>query len=193
MRSFEIGYRALLAGKILVDAYAYKGKYEDFLGRIGLLQPQNGNLYSIVVNSQNKVKTHGFGIGIDYRMHKNSSLFFNMYSDVITDVPEGFKSYFNTPKYRLNAGFANSGLGKKERFGFNVTMRWQDGFEWEGELANGPVKSFATIDAQVSYKLPKIKSSLRLGGTNITNNYYQNAFGNPRIGGLYYASFMYNL
>ena len=112
---------------------------------------------------------------------------------MITDVPEGFKSYFNTPKYRLNAGFANSGLGKKERFGFNVTMRWQDGFEWEGELANGPVKSFATIDAQVSYKLPKIKSSLRLGGTNITNNYYQNAFGNPRIGGLYYASFMYNL
>ena len=70
MRSFEIGYRALLAGKILVDAYAYKGKYEDFLGRIGLLQPQNGELYSIVVNSQNKVKTHGFGIGIDYRMHK---------------------------------------------------------------------------------------------------------------------------
>ena len=78
-------------------------------------------------------------------------------------------------------------------FGFNVMMRWQDKINWEGELANGPVKAFATIDAQLSYKLPKIKSSIRIGGTNITNKYYQNAFANPRIGGLYYTSFIYNL
>jgi outer membrane receptor protein involved in Fe transport len=126
-------------------------------------------------------------------MAKNYSMFFNAYSDVITDVPAGFKSYFNTPKYRFNAGFANAGLGKKERIGFNVMMRWQDSFNWEGELANGPLKSFTTIDAQVSYKIPKMKSVIRVGGTNITNKYYQNAYGNPKIGGMYYASFLYNL
>jgi outer membrane receptor protein involved in Fe transport len=193
MRSFEIGYKGLINNRLLIDAYGYFGKYRDFLGRIGLYQPGTGEAYSIVVNSANKVKTYGFGIGMDYRMQKNFSAFFNAYSDVITDVPEGFKSYFNTPKYRLNAGIANSGLGKRERFGFNVMLRWQDKFNWEGELANGPLPSFTTIDAQFSYKLPRIKSILRLGGTNITNNYYQNAYGNPKIGGLYYVSYIYNL
>jgi outer membrane receptor protein involved in Fe transport len=130
---------------------------------------------------------------MDYRMKNNYSLFMNAYSDVITDVPSGFKSYFNTPKYKVNAGFGNSGLGKKELVGFNILARWQDSFEWEGELANGPLKSFTTVDAQVSYKLPKINSTIRLGGTNVFNKYYKNAYGNPEIGGVYYASFIYRL
>lgn len=193
MRSFEAGYKALIKNKLLIDAYAYIGKYEDFLGRIGLVQPSTSKAYSIVVNSTNKVKTHGYGLGMDYRMKDNYSIFFNAYSDVITDVPSGFKAYFNTPKYRFNAGFANDGLGKNKRIGFNIMMRWQDAFEWEGELANGPLKAFATVDAQVSYTLPKIKSTFRLGGTNLFNHYYQNAYGNPKIGGLYYAMYAYNL
>jgi len=112
---------------------------------------------------------------------------------VITDVPAGFKSYFNTPKYRFNAGFANSGFGKDDRLSFNVMMRWQDSFNWEGELANGPLNAFTTVDAQIGYKFPKVRSTIRLSGSNILNNYYKNAYGNPQIGGLYYASFIYNL
>jgi len=194
MRSFEIGYKGYIKNKLLIDAYTYFGKYEDFVGRIGLYQPTTGNAYSIVVNSANKVKTHGFGLSLDYRFTPSEySVFFNVYSDVITDVPAGFKSYFNTPKYRLNAGIANAGLGKSKRVSFNIMMRWQDAFDWEGELANGPIKSFTTIDAQVSYKLPSIKSQIRLGGTNITNHYYQNAYGNPQIGALYYVSYAYNI
>jgi len=193
MRSFELGYKGLIKNKLLIDAYLYLGKYEDFVGRIGLYQPATDEAYSIVVNSSNKVKTHGFGLGMDYRMKNNYSTFFNVYSDVITDVPAGFKSYFNTPRYRLNAGFANTGFGKNERLAFNIMMRWQDTFEWEGELANGTLPSFATADAQVSYKLPRIKSVIRLGGTNIFNHYYKNAYGNPAIGGIYYTSFIYGL
>ena len=193
MRAFEFGYKSLIKNKLLIDAYAYFGKYEDFIGRIGLFQPGTNNAYSIVVNSVNSVRTHGYGFGMDYRMKNNFSAFFNAYSDVITDVPSGFKSYFNTPKYKLNAGFGNTGLGKKELVGFNILARWQDSFEWEGELANGPLKSITTVDAQVSYKLPKINSMIRLGGTNIFNKYYKNGYGNPEIGGVYYASFIYRL
>ena len=193
MRSFEIGYKGLIKNKLLIDAYAYFGSYKDFIGRIGFSQPTTGEAFSIVVNSDTKVKTHGFGLGMDYRIGNNYSAFFNIYSDVITDVPAGFKSYFNTSKYRFNAGFANDGLGKSKRVGFNIMMRRQDAFEWEGELANGPLNAFATADAQVSYQFPKIKSTLRLGGTNIFNHYYKNAYANPAIGGVYYTAFIYNL
>ena len=193
MQSFEIGYKGLIGEKLLVDMYAYAGHYEDFLGRNAVYQPANNEVYSTVVNSSTNVKTHGFGLGLDYQLPNNFSAFFNVYSDVITDVPSGFQSFFNTPKYRINAGLGNSGLGKSKLFGFNAMLHWQDAFMWDGELANGPVKAFTSVDAMISYRIPKIKSMIKLGGSNIFNHYYKNAFANPEVGGLYYISFGYNL
>jgi outer membrane receptor protein involved in Fe transport len=193
MQSFEIGYKGLIGTKLLVDMYAYAGHYEDFLGRNALYQLGTNQVYSTVVNSSTSVKTHGFGLGFDYQLPNNFSAFFNAYSDEITDVPSGFQSFFNTPKYRLNVGFANSGLGKSKHFGFNAMLHWQDAFIWDGELANGPVNAFTSVDAQVSYRIPKINSMIKLGGSNIFNHYYKNAFANPEVGGLYYISYGYNL
>ena len=196
MKSFEFGYKGLVNKKLLIDMYAYFGKYTNFLGRIVLIQPTvpNSKPFSVVTNSETEVKTWGAGIGFDYKMAKNFFSFFNAYTDNLTDVPSGFQAGFSTPKYRFNAGFGNSGLGKKERIGFNVNLRWQDDFYWEsGGLADGTVKAYTTLDAQVNYKLPKIKSMIKLGGTNITNKFYQTGFGNPYIGGMYYVSFGYNV
>lgn len=193
VRSFEIGYKGLVSDKLLIDAYTYFSKYQDFLGRNALYNVNTGKIFSTVLNSSTQVKTHGFGLGLDYLLPAGYSLLFNIYSDVITNVPSGFQSFFNTPKYRLNAGFANSGLGKNKRVGFNAVLRWQDKSNWDGELANGTLPAFTTVDAQVNYKFPKIKSMIKLGGTNIFNKYYQNAYANPKIGGLYYLSLAYNI
>ena len=148
--SFEVGYKSLIAKRLSVDAYIYWGKYEDFLGRNILFQPGTGKVFSTVLNSNTNVNTNGFGIGMDYRFPGNYSLFTNVSSDEISNVPPGFQSYFNTPKYRVNAGITNSGLGRMKRIGFNVTMRWQDAFNWDGELANGPMNANTTRDAQVN-------------------------------------------
>ena len=175
--------------------YAYFGKYSDIHGRIILVQPTTTNKpYSIVTNSETEVKAWGAGIGFDYKMAKNFFSFFNVFTDNLTNVPSGFQAGFNTPEYRINAGFGNSGLGKKERIGFNINLRWQDDFFWEGAgFVDGTVKAYTALDAQVNYKLPKIKSMIKLGGTNITNKFYQTGFGNPYIGGMYYVSFGYNI
>jgi outer membrane receptor protein involved in Fe transport len=192
-RSFEIGYKGVINKKLLIDAYTYFGDYKDFLGRNALFATATGKVYSTVINSSTKVKTHGFGLGFDYLLPHNYYAFINAYSDVITDVPTGFQAYFNAPKYKLNAGFANSGLGKKKAFGFNVMMHWQDAFQSDGDLATGPVKAFTSVDAQVNYQIKKINSVVKIGGTNIFNKYYKNGYGNPEIGGLYYVSIGYNL
>jgi hypothetical protein len=125
-------------------------------------------------------------------MRKNYNLFANAYSDVITDVPTGFTSFFNTPRYRLNAGFGNDGLGSKQKFGFNVVWHWQDAFFSDGDLASGSVAAFNTIDAQVTYKLLP-GAQVKVGGSNILNHYYLNAYGNPHVGGLYYVSLAFGL
>ncbi|MFL5741852.1 MAG: TonB-dependent receptor domain-containing protein [Flavisolibacter sp.] len=193
MRSFELGYKGMITERLMVDAYGYLGAYEDFLGRNTLYQPDTKAVYSTVVNSSTRVKTHGFGLSLDYATKTNYSFFANVYSDVLTDVPTGFVAYFNTPKFRLNAGLGNSGLGKKKRIGFNAMLRWQDGFMSDGDLASGYVPAFTTVDMQVSYRINKIKTVIKLGGTNIFNSYYKNGFGNPGIGGLYYLSAGFNL
>ena len=195
LRSFEIGYKSLIKDKLLIDMYAYFGKYTDFLGRIVVVQPTRGvRPFSIVVNSDNEVNTWGAGLGLDYKMVRNYFCFFNTYTDNLTNVPSGFEADFNTPKYRVNAGFGNSGFGKSERIGFSMNLRWQDSFFWEGGgFADGNMKAYTTLDAQVNYKLPKINSMVKVGGTNVTNKFYQTGFGNPYIGGMYYVTFAYNV
>ena len=63
----------------------------------------------------------------------------------------------------------------------------------DGDLASGSVSAFSTVDAVVSYKVAPIKSTFKIGGTNILNHYYKNAFANPEVGGIYYVSYAYNL
>ena len=115
----------------------------------------------------------------------------NVYTDQLHDVPAGLITFFNTPKTRYNIGFSNNDLYKG--LGFNVIYKWQDKVYWQGTFGTGTIPSFGTLDAQVSYKLVKAKSMIKLGATNLTNHYYRNAFGNPYVGGLYYLSLGFNV
>lgn len=205
--SFEVGYKGLIGKRLLIDIYAYQARYQDFLSGVTVIQARaglppsplnvlNANTriaYSISTNAPGSVDVKGWGASLEYLMPKNFSVNANIYSDVIGALPVGFVSYFNTPKYRFNAGFANSGFGKDNRFGFNVTYKWVDTFNYEGTFAVGQIPSYSTVDAMISYKLPSVKSLIKIGGTNIFNKYYANGFGNVQIGGLYYVSFGWNV
>jgi outer membrane receptor protein involved in Fe transport len=212
--SFEVGYKGLFAKRILIDIYAYWAKYKDFLGGVNVIQSNNGspagligynpnftpgnaaltrNIYSVSVNQTTDVTTNGWGASVEYLLPKNFSISGNVYSDVIGPTPSGFVTYFNTPKYRGNAAFNNSGFGPKNLFGFSVVYRWLQGFHYDGTFAAGEVPAYKTLDAMVSMKLPKTKSLIKIGGTNILNKYYRTGYGNPQIGGLYYISFGWNV
>ncbi len=205
LSSFELGYKGLmLESKLLVDVYGYFGTYKDFLGRkvtvqqsgaaIALGDTLNGRRLSIPVNSTDKVKTYGFGLGLDYRLPLNFTVAANLSSDVLTDVPTNFVAYFNAPKYKGNVSFGNSGFGPGKRLGANVAYRYQGGFLYQGDFATGNLPAVQTVDAQISLKLPKAnKSIIKLGATNLLNQPFYNAIGNSQIGGLYYVSFGYNI
>lgn len=205
LSSFELGYKGLLMkGMLLIDLYGYYGTYKDFLGRqvtvqsltnspIKLSDTANGYRFSIPVNSSDKVKTYGFGLGIDLRLPWNFVLSANASSDNLKDVPSNFVAYFNSPKYKVNASLGNTGFGKNKRLGASVAYRWQQHLYYQGDFASGNLPDIHTLDAQVSYKFPSTKSVIKLGATNLLNQYYYNAVGNAQIGGLYYVSFGYNI
>ena len=196
--SYEIGYKTLIGGKLLLDAYAYYTEYKNFIGRITVVQlsnPANPNYFSVSVNSPEKVNTHGWGASAEYLLPNNFAINANVFSDEITNVPANFIAQFNTPKYRTNIGLSNTGFLYKKRVGFSIQYKYQGNVDYQADFVtgNGPVPFYQTIDAQVNYKFLKIRSMIKLGATNLTNHYYITSFANPYIGGLYYAGFAYNI
>lgn len=197
--TFEAGYKALINKKFLLDVYGYYGAYQDFITRRDVIQFPGGvpgpdyDGYSVVVNSPEKVKTYGWGASAEYLLPSNFVISGNVSGDKIKDVPSGFRAFFNTPELRSVLSFANTGFGANNLLGFNVAWRWQKGFFYENDFTQGDLPSFHTVDAAISLKRPKIKSLIKLGATNLLNQYYRTAVGNPNIGGLYYLSFAYNV
>jgi hypothetical protein len=126
-------------------------------------------------------------------MPRNFTFSASIYTDEIGSLPTGFVSYFNTPLFRANFALNNSGFLFKNRLGFGANFHYQDDFIYEGTFSVGKIASFKTLDAVVTYKVPSIKSMVKVGGTNILNHYYRTAYGSPAIGGLYYVSFAYNI
>ena len=205
--SFEAGYKGLFAdNKFLVDLYGYFGRYRNFLTRSLLVQKKGGGtlvpgdlaagnatILSVPSNVPGVVKTYGFGLGLDYRLPHSFIIATNITSDNLSDIPEEFESGFNSPKWRFNATLANTGFLYQKRASFNITYRWQDTFFYNGDFANGQVPAINTLDAQFSFRFPKVKSVVKIGGTNLLNQYYVNAIGNAQVGGLYYVGIGYNL
>lgn len=197
--SFELGYKSLIARKVLIDAYGYFGNYDDFISRRDVIQFPGGtpgpvfNGYSIVVNAPEKVKTYGWGASVEWQLPANFVLTANASSDKLKDVPGGFRAFFATPELRTVLGVGNTGFGPKNLFGFNLSWRWQEGFFYENDFAQGDLPAYHVVDAAISLKQPKIKSLIKLGATNLLNQYYRTAIGNPSIGGVYYISFAYNV
>ena len=207
VRSYEIGYRGLMEnGKLMFDAYYYRGNYQDFITRVlvaqsitaspkptDVLAASTRRILSIPINSPTRVQTSGWGVSLEYRFPKGFFLNTNLSSDKLGDVPNGYITYFNAPSLRTNTTFGNHGMGKSKRVAFNVVHRWQAAFDYQSDLANGTVPAYHVMDAQVSYKFPKIQSVVKLGANNLLNQYYITALANPSIGGLYYVSFGYNI
>jgi outer membrane receptor protein involved in Fe transport len=215
VNSFEGGYKGLLFNKkMLIDLYGYYGIYNDFITRTLVAQSVSGDVsvfsdpntvranlsdptkvttYSVPTNVENDVTTYGFGASITYSLPANFIIGGDVSSDNLDNVPEGFIASFNAPKYRAGVQFSNTGFGFEKRVGFNITYRWQDEVTYQGDFASGLLPAFQTVDAMVSYKFPVQKVLLKLGATNLLNQYYRNGFGNATIGGLYYVSIGYNV
>jgi hypothetical protein len=197
----EVGYKALITKKLLIDLYGFRSAYKDFITRRDVEQFASGQPgpvgtgagFSIVVNSPEEVVTYGWGASLEYVLPLNFVVNGSLTSDKIQGVPAGFRAFFNAPNLRSQLGLSNTGFGPNKKFGANLNWRWQQGFFYENDFTQGDLPEFHTVDAAVSYRSPKLKSLFKLGATNLLNQYYRTALGNPSVGGLYYVSIAYGV
>ncbi|SMD35924.1 Outer membrane receptor proteins, mostly Fe transport [Reichenbachiella faecimaris] len=150
--------------------------------------------YGFDTNADGDIKSHGWGLQADYSLGRGYTASGNVaYNELLDDddlVAQGFRSSYNTPKYRFNLSLANRNV--VENFGFSLAYRWQQAFFWDSSFGQGVVPAFGTLDAQVSYKIPSIKSIVKVGGSNVLNERYTTSFGNPRMGAIYYVSITFD-
>lgn len=220
IQSFEVGYKGLLGNKLLLDAAYYYNIYDDFIAQFrvrqinsdfnqdGMIQPEeildpgaetlplllSGtalNTFQLYTNVPETVKSQGAVFGFEYSLPRNFNFSANYnWNQLITDQDEGFIFDFNTPEHKVNLSLGNRRL--TDQLGFNVTFRWQEEFEWTSSFANGTVPSVSTLDAQLTYRVPNIKSIVKVGGSNITNNRHFLNYGGPNLGAIYYVSLTFD-
>lgn len=190
--AIEIGYKGLSFHNMLyTDAYVFKNTYNGFL--ISQLLAQNPftpeeQRYQTTISTDRPVSALGWAVSLDLRMIKGFYVGGNVaYNQLIdSNNTDGHQSQFNTPNYRYNLSFGNRGLLKN--VGFNINYRWQNSFLWESGFGVANMPEFSTLDAHVSYKMSRLKTIVKVGGSNILNNYYTTSFGSAQVGGLYYIS-----
>lgn len=144
--------------------------------------------YRVYTNAKNKYSTYGSSLALTYNIYKTFTISGNLNYNKIkgNDSPDLFITGFNTPQWTTNVSFGNRAVTRN--IGFNIVWKWQDSFLWESPLVTGSVPVINTIDAQLTYRLPKLHSNVKLGGTNIFNNRRYQYAGGPTIGALYYAA-----
>jgi hypothetical protein len=208
VNSFEVGYRAiLLNNKLTIDLDAYYNIYDGFLGQVEVSVPTSGKVgtdasvldmlstnrvkqlrYRVYTNAKNKYKSYGAALGISYNFYKTYTISANTNYNKLQENVESdiFLTGFNTPDWVVNASFGNREVVKN--LGFNIVWRWQNAFLWESPLAVGMVEANQQIDVQINYRIPKAKTTVKVGAANLLNNRYIQYAAGPTIGGLYYTT-----
>ena len=153
----------------------------------------DSRVYQLYTNTDVEIKSLGFGFGVSKKVYKDFELSANYnYAEFDFDQAKdpSFEAGFNTPKQRVKGSISNDKLFPN--FGFNLSARWNSEYKWEANFADGMIDAATVIDAQVSYTISKLKSTLKLGATNLGGKEYTQVLGAGAIGQQYFASWTIN-
>ena len=219
--SFEVGYRGKI-NDFIIDASAYYSTYDNFLANENVVAPLYGNVdpngdgvvdltdsqtllalsalqnndfvgYQTYTNSEETVNSYGAAVSVSTKVLGGFDVSANYtWSRLDFDVAgnPNFQTNFNTPEHKVKLSFGKTELVKN--FGFNVAWRWSDNYFWEASFGNGEIPAFNVLDAQVNYRIPSLKTTLKAGATNLLAKEYFTAFGTGLIGSQYYVSLTIN-
>ncbi len=206
--------------RVTVDLSVYYNSYKDFISTQNVLVPFYGNAdlsdvvptpngpvpvaviavsngdfkaFQVYTNSKADVNSYGASIGLSTKILNGFNVGLN-YTYAKFDFDQtsdpDFEPSFNTPEHKFKFEFGKPNLF--ENFGFNVNLRWQDEYLWESSFHDTVIEARTIVDAQVNYTLPKLKSVIKLGGSNLTGKEYFSAPGVGAIGSMYYLSWTIN-
>ncbi|KAF2515360.1 TonB-dependent receptor plug domain-containing protein [Flavobacterium zhairuonense] len=216
VQAFEVGYRSVVQNDLSIDLNAYYNIYNDFMNTARVISPYYGTVgtnaadpnvqmtyaalafgdrrvYQVYTNTTAQISSFGFGVGLSKKVYKDFEVGVNYnYAQFDFDQSEdpGFVAGFNTPKHRIKASLGNAKVAKN--LGFNVNVRWNTEYLWQSSFGDGMIPENTVLDAQVNYALPKLKSVIKVGATNLFGKDYIQVIGAGAIGQMWFASWTIN-
>ncbi|MDW8333552.1 MAG: carboxypeptidase-like regulatory domain-containing protein [Bacteroidia bacterium] len=199
----EIGYKASLWNRFAFDVNLFYSIYSNFIITRRLLGPapgengyqgqrltfqdlvsRNYRIYRRYTNEEGNMYVYGASVGLSYGINRHFSVSFNYtYTDISTEIDlDQAEIGFNTPKHKTNAAFIGRNLFK--HFGFAVKHKWVDAYDYLYNIGMVRIPSYNVLDLQVSYRVPRIKTEFKIGGSNVLNYRHIEAFGSPMIGAM---------
>lgn len=157
------------------------------------LRTGNTRTFQLYTNTALEIKSLGFGLGLSRKVYKDFEIGANYnYAEFSFDQSKdpSFEAGFNTPKHRVKASIGNEKLFPN--FGFNISGRWNSEYLWQSSFADGTIEAATVIDAQLNYNFPALKSTLKVGASNIGGREYGQVLGAGLIGQQYFASWTIN-
>jgi len=212
--AFEVGYKSILfENRLVVDVDAYYNIYDGFLGQVEVNVPTSGKVgtdeaaldalnnqnltrYRVYTNAKNQYSSFGGGLSLNYNFYQKYTIGGNVNYNSLTDASsraskdDYFITAFNTPKWSTNISFGNREVIKN--LGFNFTYRWQAAYTWQSQLVNGDIPAYWTLDGQVTYRMPALFTTVKLGASNLLNKQYIQYAAGPTIGGFYYLAITFD-
>ncbi len=207
--------------KLSVDLSVYYNEYEDFIANENVVAPLYGNadlsdttigpggvpvpvalvalangdttIFNTYTNTDSDISSYGATIGLNTKVFNGFSVGLNYTLsrfDFDQSTDPDFEAGFNTPEHKVKFQIGHTNLF--ENFGFNVNVRWQDEYFWESTFHDAVIDSRTVLDAQVNYRIPSIKSVIKVGGANLTGKEYLSAPGVGAIGSQYFISWTIN-
>lgn len=209
VQAFEAGYRTVVQNDLSIDINGYYNIYNDFMNTARVISPYYGTVgtplsyqalafgdrrvYQVYTNTTAEISSLGFGVGLSKKVYKDFELGVNynyaQFNFKQQDDPD-FVAGFNTPKHRIKASLGNAKVIKN--LGFNVNVRWNTEYLWESSFGDGIIPENTVLDAQINYALPKLKSVIKVGATNLFGSDYLQVIGAGMIGQQWFASWTIN-
>jgi iron complex outermembrane receptor protein len=205
--SLELGYRAtFFQDHLVIDFDGYYNNYRNFIAQTNVNVPKTAIIdsipfalndktqysqYRIWTNSKSIVYNYGISAGMNIKSNNGWSTRFNItYSQLEKKRnDDALEDGFNTPGWIYNINLYKTNFVKKINFG--ISYKWQSSYFTQTFLMNGITPAYGSLDANISRSIPVFKLNIKLGATNLLNNYYYSYLGGPSIGGMYYLSITY--
>ena len=216
VQAFEAGYRTVVQNDLSIDINGYYNIYNDFMNTSRVISPYYGTagtdtsnpsvllsyqalafgdrrVYQVYTNTTAQITSLGFGVGLSKKVYKDFEVGVNYnYAQFNFDQSDdpSFVAGFNTPKHRIKASLGNAKLTKN--LGFNMNVRWNTEYLWQSSFGDGMIPENTVLDAQINYGIPKLKSVIKVGATNLFGKDYLQVVGAGMIGQMWFASWIIN-
>ena len=221
LSAFEVGYKGVIAKKLLIDVNGYFNIYKDFITEqtvavktgvtvggiyyqgvdnilMGDFGPDGTSttpaVFRPTINAPVKIKSYGTAMGISYKIPKgfrlNASYNYDNYFFTEEDAPTGFSPSYNLAPHKWQASLSNRGLVKN--MGFDISYRWNSKHLYESSFAVADMPAYGVLNAQVNYKVAKMKSIFKVGGQNLLREKYNTNPGGPNIGWQFYFGWTFD-